>query len=328
MAPMLHLAPFLCQKKRYNMKYLTCLVAALITQSATGATKTSTEFNGSLQAGWAHNSALAVAELDDVSAEQDSGLMLKANINGKWQASEKTVVQGSYGYTSQNYSASDQYDLAIHLAAIDAAYSLSWFDVGVRHDAAFARLDGDSFLRFNQTSLYVAKLIAGNTFVRANSKFKSKKFANAQQRDADSVGAGVDVFYFLSSGDTMLTAGLNVEDESTIDPQFDFDGINVNTKLAHDFLLLGKDSQLSVAWRYQQRDYNQVQDQSQGDPLAMDENSLAREDNQHTYQLQWKIHLLPSLALKTEVELGDYRSTIEQQTYTQTVTSISIEANF
>jgi hypothetical protein len=312
------------------MKYLTILVAGLITQSATAESADSTGFNASLEAGWSQNSALSVAELDDVSAEQDSGLMLKANLNGKWQASEKMSLQGSYSYTSQDYSASDQYDLSIQLAAIDAAYSLGSFDVGVRHDAAFASLDGDSFLRFNQTSLYVAKLIGGNTFVRANSKFKTKQFTNAQQRDADSIGGGIDVFYFLSSGDTMLTAGVNVEDESASDPQFGFDGLNFNTKLAHDFLVLGNDSKLSIAWRFQKRGYDPVQapTQDQTDPLAMDENLQTREDNQHIYQLQWQINLLPSVALKTQVEYGDYSSTIEQQTYAQTVTSISIAANF
>ncbi|MFQ3220890.1 MAG: hypothetical protein ACI8R9_001497 [Paraglaciecola sp.] len=308
------------------MKYLTILVTTLITQNAVTASENPTEFTASLEAGWSQNSALTVAELDDVSAKQDSGLMLKTNLNGKWQASEKMFLQGSYAYTSQDYNDSDHYDLSMHLAAIDAAYSLSWFDVGVRHDAAFASLDGERFLRFNQTSLYVAKLIGGDTFVRANSKFKTKQFANARHRNTDSIGAGVDVFYFLHSGDTMVSAGLNVENESATDPKFDFDGINLNTKLAHDFLLLGKDSQLSIAWRYQQRDYDPVQ--AQTDPLTIDENRVIREDNQQTYQLQWQINLLPSLALKTHVEYGDYTSTTEQQTYGQTVTSISIAANF
>jgi hypothetical protein len=312
------------------MKYVTILVAGLITQCAAAESADSTGFNASVEAGWSQNSALTVAELDDVSTEQDSGLMLKANINGKWQVSEKTSLKSSYSYTSQNYNASDQYDLSIHLGAIDAAYSLALFDVGVRHDVAFASLDGDSFLRFNQTSLYVAKLIGGNTFVRANSKFKTKQFANAQQRDADSFGGGVDVFYFLSSGDTMLTAGVNVEDESASDAQFDFDGLNFNTKLAHDFLVLGKESKLSIAWRFQKRGYDPAPAPApeQADPLAMDENLLTREDNQHIYKLQWQINFLPSLALKTQVEYGDYSSTIEQQTYAQTVTSISIAANF
>lgn len=310
------------------MQYLTILVAALATQLVAAESKSTTDFNASLEAGWSQNSALSVAELDEISTEQDSGLMLKANLNGKWQATEKTTLQGSYSYSSQNYQESDQYDLTIQQVSIDAAYSLPLFDLGVRHDAAFANLDGDSFLDFNQTSLYVAKLIAGNTFVRANSKFKSKQFTHAEQRDAQAIGGGVDVFYFLDSGTTMLTAGVNVEDEKATDAQFDFAGLNFNTKLAHDFLVLGKDSKLSITWRYQKRDYDPVQAQTTTDPLAMEQTQLNREDSQHIYQLQWQIKLLPSLALKTEVEYGDYNSTVEQQTYGQTVTSISLEAKF
>jgi hypothetical protein len=311
------------------MKYLTILVAGLCSSFALAESDNSTEFNASLEAGWTHNSALTVTELDDVSSQQDSGLMLKANLNGKWQVSEKTQLQSSYSYTSQNYNESDQYDLTIHLAAIDGTYSLSWFDLGIRHDAAFASLDGNSFLRFNQTSLYAAKLIGGNTFVRANSKYKTKQFTIANQRDAESVGAGLDVFYFTNSGNTMLTAGLNVEDESATDPLFDFAGVNLNTKLAHDFSLLGMDSQISIAWRYQIRDYDALHSDSvQEDPLGIDQKPISREDTQHIYQLQWQINLLSNLALKTQVEIGDYSSTLEQQTYAQTVSSISLEANF
>lgn len=312
------------------MQYLTILTLAMATQLIAFQSRASTDLNVSVEAGWSQNSALTVAELDEVSTEQDNGLMLKANLNGKWQATDKVSLQGSYSYNSQNYQDSDQYDLAMQLASLDLTYSLAWFDLGIRHDAAFASLDGDSFLDFNQTSLYLAKLINGNTFVSANTRIKTKTFALAQQRNADNIGTGLDVFYFLSSGNTMLTAGVNLEEETAADTQFNFAGFNFNTKLTHDFLVFGKDSKFSLAWRFQKRDYDAVQTNQQDytKPLTMDEQQLTRQDNQHIYQVQWQINLLPRLALKTAVEVGDYNSNIEQQTYEQTVTSISLQAKF
>ena len=313
------------------MKHLTILIAGLFSQFALASDNKPIEFHASAETGWSSNSALTVAELDEVSTQSDSGMLLKANLSGKWQMSNKMQLQSNYSYKNQNFTDTNQYDLSMHLASIDANYALSWLTLGMRHDLAIASLDGDRFLRFNQSSLYGLKTLNAKTVIRANGNIKTKSFVNAEHRDAQSLGAGLDVFYFINAGDTMFSSGMNVEEESAVDPQFDFIGLNINSKLSHKFMLLGKNSQLSIAWRYQTRDYKQIATDPQiidNKPIEQNESESIREDHQHVYQLQWQINLLANLAFKTEVEFGDYQSTLAQQTYQQTVTSFSLEASF
>lgn len=276
-------------------------------------------FSGEASAGFIHNSALSVDEIDNVSNESDSGSEIGVKLNAKWQANEKLKFAGGYSYQQQNFNKFSQYDLALHQVNIDTSYQLNKGEIGLRLDAATASLAQNTFLDFQQASAYYGLFLQPQTYMRTSVKVKNKSFAELSDRDAEGMGASADIFHFANSANTMLMFGLNLEKEDAINEEFSFTGLGFNTKVSHKFTLFGLGSQLGLNWRYQKKDYTSTTatDFESQDPAERDE-------NRQVVTASWSINILDDLAIKTELERGDYSSELESLTYQQNVASVGI----
>lgn len=275
-------------------------------------------FEAQASLGILNNSTLVVAELDQVSNEQDMAFTFHAKLAGQWQARPALKLQGAYLFARKDYQQFDGYDLDLHQVYVDGQYDFAALSVGIRHDFAYAILQDQAFLRLNQSSLYAAKYITPTTYLRSAFNYKTKHFDSMNARDATNQGVGLNLFQFFNQGSTMLSLGLNVEKEQAVDTQFDFNANSLSAGMSQTFDLLGKTSKLQLAWRYQNNDYAQR--------LRADDS--AREDTQQRYELQWQLALWPQFSVVSKVEYSDYNSTLAALNYTQTVSSISLEANF
>ncbi|KXI28195.1 surface lipoprotein assembly modifier [Paraglaciecola hydrolytica] len=283
----------------------------------TNAKDAKVSFAGQASAGWLHNSSLVVAELDKVAAKADNALFANLKFHGKWQVSDKLTSNVNYQYSRKDYQELNDYDLDIHQFGIDAQYDFSAVSVGLRHDLAKASLAGEGFLDLNISSVYLAKFINPELYVRGALNFKDKKFAQITQRDADNEGVNVSVFQFFQGGRTMLSGGLSVESEDAIDSQYDYDNWGINTKASHKFDMFGVANQVQLSWRYQASDYQQPNN-----------NNELRADSLINYEAQWQIAVHAKVNLVSKVEHGISHSTLDSLNYTQTVGSLQVEVNF
>jgi hypothetical protein len=284
--------------------------------SAANSSDSAVSFAGQASLGGLHNSSLVVAELDKVAAQADNALSANVNLQGKWQASDKLKAQANYQYSRKDYQELNDYDLDIHQFGLDVEYDFKAFSLGVRHDLAKASLAGDDFLQLNLTSLYAAKFLKPDLYVRGALNFKDKKFAQITQRDADNQGVNLSVFQFFQAGKTMLSLGLSAEQEQAADAQFDYDNWGLNSKVSHKFDLLGQENKLQFGWRYQTSNY-----QAQG-------NAAARADTLINYEAQWQIAVHAKVNLVSKVEHGISHSTLDSLNYSQTLGSVQVEVNF
>lgn len=205
----------------------------------------------------------------------------------------------------------------------DASYKFSQIELGMRFDAANARLAGDTFLDFQQVSVYLGKFLQPNTFLRTSVKSKDKSFTNLTERDARGVGASADLFHFVNGAQTMLMLGLSTEKENAQDNQFDYWAAGINSKVTHKFNVFGLDSKVGLSWRYLKKDYDTVQvTELQGT------SEIERDENRQVLQVNWELTLLEGLSVKTEFEHGDYQSQIESLTYQQNVASLGVNYTF
>ncbi|GAA0859906.1 hypothetical protein [Aliiglaciecola litoralis] len=293
------------------------------TTSVAAETSSPLTFSGEVAAKFIHNSALSVEELDNVSSQSDSGHQLNASLGGKWQVSEAAKLAANYSYQQQTYNEASQYDLALHQFNVDGSYQFNDYQLGARIDAANARLAGDTFLDFQQVSVYLGHFILPQTFVRPSVKVKNKSFAQLTDRDATGFGASVDIFHFMNDARTMLMLGLNADKEDAQDPQYDHRAIGFTTKVTHKFDLFGLDSNLGLVWRYQKEDYQTVTSAS-----LTESTELERDETKRVVQANLGVLIMDNLTLETKFEHGDYRSALEGQTYQQNIASVGLSYAF
>ncbi|MFQ3191389.1 MAG: hypothetical protein ACI936_002529 [Paraglaciecola sp.] len=303
---------------------MICVVALTTSSLVLATPQSSFKVNGEVGGGLIYNSALSVDELDDVSSQGDNGFEFNGVLKGRWQVTDKTKLSSSYAYNKKTYNEYSQYDLALHQVNIDGSYKFNSSEIGVRVDGASASVADKTFLNYEQVNLYLGHFVQPETYMRTSIKLKNKSFAVLSDRDASGFGASLDVFHFMGGANTMLMLGLSAEKEVGQDNQFDYSGLGIHTKITHKFSVFGLDSKVGFGLRFQNKDYQDVADET----LPTGEGMSDRDENRQVIEANWDLHLLNNLSVMTELQHGDFKSQLESQTYQQTVASIGLNYSF
>jgi hypothetical protein len=305
------------------MKYLLASLSCVLSLHLMAATSEPVSVKGEISVGIINNSALSVDELDEVTAEGDSGIEKTASLTGLWQVNDKVKVSSSYRYNAQDYHEFDAFDLALHQVSVDSSYKWQHKEIGLRYDGAKAKLAGETFLTFQQASIYLGTFLQPQTFLRTSAKVKSKQFADVSIRDADAFGVNAELFHFINDGSTMFMLGISADKETATDEQFNFNGFGVSTKVSQKFELFGLAQKAAIAWRFQSKDFRAYRT---GEiPTEMESKA---DEHSNIVQAQWQLDFNKHLALVSNLEYGDYRSQLASQTYSQTLSSLAIKAKF
>jgi hypothetical protein len=302
---------------------ITCVLALTTSSLALAATQSTFKLNGEVGVGLIFNSALSVDELDEVSSQSDNGYEFNAAVKGKWQLTDKATLSSSYAYNQKIYTEYSQFDLALHQLNIDGSYKFNSSEIGVRVDGASASLAGNTFLNYQQVSLYLGHFVQPETYLRSSVKTKNKSFAELSDRDASGLGASFDIFHFINGANTMLMLGLSAEREDAQDNQFAYSGVGIHTKITHKFNVFGFNSKVGVGLRFQRKDYQTVEVET-----LPAEGIIQRDENRQVIEANWDLHLLDNLSVMTELEHGDFKSQLKSQTYQQTIASIGLKYTF
>jgi hypothetical protein len=302
---------------------ITCVLALTTSSLALAATQSTFKLNGEVGGGLIFNSALSVDELDEVSSQSDNGYEFNAAVKGKWQLTDKATLSSSYAYNQKIYTEYSQFDLALHQLNIDGSYKFNSSEIGVRVDGASASLAGNTFLNYQQVSLYLGHFVQPETYLRSSVKTKNKSFAELTDRDATGLGASFDIFHFINGANTMLMLGLSAEREDAQDNQFAYSGVGIHTKITHKFNVFGFNSKVGVGLRFQRKDYQTVEVET-----LPAEGIIQRDENRQVIEANWDLHLLDNLSVMTELEHGDFKSQLKSQTYQQTIASIGLKYTF
>jgi hypothetical protein len=298
---------------------IIALLAASVSATVSANSQSDFRVSGEASAGFIHNSALSVDEIDNVSNDSDSGNEISIKLNAQWLPNDKFKLVTGYAYQQQNFNTFSQYDLALHQVNVDSSYQLKRGEVGVRVDAAKASLATKTFLDFQQASVYYGLFVQPQTYIRTSFKIKNKSFTELSDRNAEALAVSTDIFHFINDANTMLMLGINIEKENAINQAFSFKGVGIVSKVSHKFTLFGLGSQIGLDWRYQVKDYLSLQDWS-----LESEEKTQRDENRQVITATWSLNILDNLALKTELERGNYASDLDSLTYKQNAASLGI----
>lgn len=275
-----------------------------------------TEFE--LSTGLEQDSNLNVVELDKTSNKSDLALLLNAKANGTWKPAEKLSVSAGYSYSGKNYREQDEFNLAIHQLSADVNYEFDMATVGASHYYAKAILDTQDFLDLHQTSLYIAKLINNQFYLRAAANLQDKTFANLSERNANNRGASADAFVFFNQGKSFVSLGVASEKENAKAHQFDYTGNSIKARVSHKFMIGEKEQKVQLGYRYLQRDYSGI----------TQEINAERYDKAQVVDASWEVSLSKNIALEARAETGKYTSNLPSADYKDNRLSVQVKWHF
>lgn len=271
-----------------------------------------------LSTGLEQDSNLNVVELDKASSESDIALLLNAKANGCWKPNEKLSVSGGYSYSAKTYREQEEFNLQIHQLSADMNYAFDLATVGANHYYAKAILDTKGFLDLHQTSLYIAKLINNQFYLRVAANLQDKNFDDLSNRNASNRGASADAFVFFNLGRSFASLGVASERENAKARQFDYTGNGVKVRVSHQFMIGKKEQKVQLGYRYLQRDYSGV----------TQEINAERYDKAGVLDASWDVSLSKNVVLEARVESGKYSSNLPSADYQDNRVSVQVKWKF
>lgn len=292
--------------------------AALSAHGLSAQTGEPLTLSGSVELGAEHNSNVSVSELESATGESDVAATLDAGFDASWQATERLSVDAGYSYSGRRYDEFDAFDLDLHLLYGDLSYDFDLFSLGTNYYYADARLGGDDFLTLKQYSVYAGKLFADQWYLRGALNFADKSFNNFAARDADSEGVSLDAFWFFNQGRSTLVFGYAFDDEDARVNAFSYRANTMRVRYTNRFNVIGKDAQLQLGVRVQDRDYRGI----------TPEINARRDDRQYTTEARVEVSLNSYLSVSTQFERAAFRSNLASADYTENRVSASLKLAF
>lgn len=294
--------------------------------------------SGSVELGAEYSSNVNISEVEAATGSADTAGVFDAGLNLTWQPNERWRGEAGYSYNTKRYQEADAFNMDIHLAFGDISYEFDFATLGMNYYHAQANLAGSSFMTLGQFSTYTGKLFGDHWYLRGAVNLTDKSFDQLEGRDASNKGLALDNFWFFNQGRSNFLLGLNLEQESAQDPNFDYSAYTLRVRYSHRWTAFGRSARFHLGLRHQNRDYRQVTPEPANsnpvngirelpipDPGSLDER---RQDRRLQVDTRLQIALSESLALIGRVELGNYQSNLESADYRDNRASVAIKWSF
>ena len=296
------------------------------------------QLNGYVEGGFEHDSNVTVDELNTSADKSDQAWVFGAGLDAVLKPVDPLIVTLGYSLSGKRYQSFDQFDQNIHLLSADISYDVDPVTIGTSYHYSQATLGtngSDPFLDFRRASVYLGSLIGEDVYLLASLQDKRKDFDDSDARDADIRGISLDSFFFFNQAQSHFLFGLDGDREDAQADAFDNDLLRFRAALVHQFTLGGGANRLRLGWRYENREYDEVDiigsEPTFTNPLTGDvteRTTNQRADRAHILDASWRIGLNDVFSLEPSVSWGRYSSNEESADYNRTVAGVTLRAGF
>lgn len=305
-------------------------MAPLLTQAEDKA-----QLNGYVEGGFEHDSNVTVDELNASADKSDQAWTFDAGLDGILKPVDPLTISLGYSVSGRRYENLDEFDQNIHLLSADINYDFDPVTIGTSYHYSRATLGSEPFLDFRRASVYLVSLIGEDVYLQASLQGQRKDFEDSDARDADIRGVSLDSFFFFDQAGSHLVIGLDGDREDAQADAFDNELLRFRAALVHKFTLAGEDNRLRFGWRYEHREYDEVDvtgSDSRFNNLLTggltERTESERADRAQILEASWRIGLNEVFSLEPSVSWGRYSSNEESADYDKTVAGVTLRAEF
>lgn len=239
-----------------NITLLTLLSLVILNTSVPTFAADSVTWTGSVTAEREHDSSVSLEQVDDVSRESDYAKQLKWGLGSKWQATDSLQLSAQYLGKNKDYDEFTEYDLNQHHLVLSSKFTYSGIGYGYRFDGVKAKVDGENFLDFSQSTLAIDKLFDSSFYMRAAISTNKKDFIQLDERDAQATVFGLDSMAFSTSGRSHVSVNASVENEVAEEKLFDNKTMSLKVSFQHKFSNTHFPTTFATGIRYAHKAYD------------------------------------------------------------------------
>ena len=280
--------------------------------------KHKSNFSVNLDAGFSLNDNVAINELDLMSGNGDVAAKFSAKARYKQGLGDYTKIDLSYRFSQTLYEDFTEFDLQSQLITARLERDAGKQKYGVNYSRAKSDLGGDDFLNLDQISPFTSRFISKKAYIRGTYSYTRKEIDDVEDRDADTHKVSADVYYFLDGLRQYFILGYAYGDENADADPFDYNLNQGRAKFIQKLDAFGKTLEISAAWRYEDRDYNNIT------PSI----SAVRRDKRHRGIFTVNLPLTQNVYGLVKYEYSDFSSNLPSSDFNRNVVSLSIGAEF
>lgn len=274
------------------------------------------DVSGKAYLGYGYDSNVSVSELDTNTDTSDTATYSRAQLKVKLRPNKRWTFAGSAQYANTKYKEQSAFDLAITTYSGEMSYQAPWVKIGMHHYHANADLDSIRYLTYKQSGVSAGNGFLERAYWRVSADSIDKELPADTRRNSDAEALRGDVFWFFNQA-SFIKFGASYHDEDALDTQFDFAGKKVDVSYALTFPLLDKMSEITVAYEYEQRAY---ENEGPG--------GVGREDDRQRIKANFTYPLYDFADISLNTQYGNYNSTVVSADYKETVAELGVRLHF
>ena len=296
----------------------TTLFFAAITVVSMPAEATVT-YKGELQAGAQYDSNVAVSELDRASNQSDHAGYLKGKFSVDWQATDVLSFNTGLSHQRTHYKNAKNFNLATTTWNVGAGVTTSLGKWGVHSYFADAALDGNAFMRYQQSGLSWQNSITAKTYLHISADYLRKRFDTVPERDANGGQLSTQWFYMPDLDGQMINLGYTFQYEDAYIDRLDFTGHASQVSWTYPTYWWGSTMSLKVHYQFAFRDYREA------DAFL---SVTQRTDRQHTLGVTASYQFSRHVAFDIGARYADFQSNLSIADYHENKANVGVTATF
>ena len=260
---------------------------------------------------WEHDDNLTREEQDIVTGEPDTAMVYEFGGEYKIIDTPKYGLDVSYDFFQSIYKKITNLNFQSHTLALSGSTEFEKWDAGINYMYIYNLLDDQDFLYIHTVTPNIGFSILPTLYTAVNYTFMNKKFPDSEGRNADNHSGSFSQFVFFMDGKAYLSLSYKLDDEDTVDNEFDYLGhlytLGAQTKLPFE-------SKINVSYKYSHKDF---------DTITSSIGEIRRDDKQ-TINVALTKKLFKILELKINYQYIDSRSNLESVVFTENILTAGV----
>lgn len=292
-------------------------------------------WSSSIEAEREYDSSVSLEQIDRVSHESDYANQLKWAAAGQWQANKSLQFDASYNGRHRVYDQFSEFDLDQHHLAFTSKYTYADVGYSYRYDHARAKVDGDSFLKFSQSTLAIDKLFKSRYFIRGAVSSSKNDFSQLSERNANAILVAMDALVFFYRGNSHIGFNISVEDETAQANLYDNTTESLSVTYQYKFTQAVLPTTFISSVQYSRKRYDTFAVDAAGDEDELlierdssDVGNATRVDNRIQLSAGLELALNDWLVLMVKADYSDNASNYSPVDQREHLMSLGIKASF
>lgn len=264
-------------------------------------------YSAQVSVGSEYDSNVTIDELETSSKQDDYALVLGAKVGVKKQATASIDFGLSYDLSQTAYREFTRLDRQTHILGGSLGYKLDAVDTGLSFYYVNSLLDGEGFLELYRLSPSVTGFISRRWYARGAWVYADKHIKNNAERNADTHGLELDLYFFQRGLRSYFNAGYRYKQEDATLERLDYRAHAAKLRYIRRIELGRLQVKSELSFRYEDRDYDGITPGLDG----------PREDKRQRWQLDLEIPAGQRGSVQLYASYGDYVSNFAATDYLQ-----------